>query len=112
MSTKYGVLHAHIGLALLIGTRVCDSACRALILAFVTAWTFPLIDCIGVLATNTLFALIAWLGYGCVSSLILHFRIELSSSSAVFTMILFTIKYGDRMRAWVDIGYTTSRDTC
>ncbi|KAM5536391.1 hypothetical protein V8D89_009930 [Ganoderma adspersum] len=66
-------------------------ACRALILAFVTAWTFPLINSIGVLATNSLFALIAWVGYG---------------------MILFTIKYGDRMRAWVDIGYTTSRDTC
>ncbi|PIL33144.1 MFS general substrate transporter [Ganoderma sinense ZZ0214-1] len=66
-------------------------ACRALILAFATAWTFPLINTIGVLATNTLLALIAWLGYG---------------------MILFTIKYGDHMRAWVDIGYTTSRDTC
>ena len=65
MSTEQGV-HSHIGLALLIGTRVCNSACRALILAFVTAWTFPLIDSIGVLATNTLFAVIAWLGYGYV----------------------------------------------
>ena len=58
--------HGRIGMALLIVLFMCNSACRALILAFVTAWTFPLIDSIGVLATNTLFALIAWLGYGYV----------------------------------------------
>ncbi|KAI1791618.1 MFS general substrate transporter [Ganoderma leucocontextum] len=66
-------------------------AFRAAILAFITAGTLPLIDSIGVAATNALSALVAWLGFG---------------------MIFFTIRYGDRMRAWVDIGYTTSRDNC
>ena len=86
-----------------------DSACRALILAFVTAWTFPLINSIGVTATNTLFAIVAWLGYGCVCNTSCG---VFTLSSMLFRMILFTIRYGDRMRAWVDIGYTTSRDTC
>ena len=73
VSTRYGA-YGRIGTALLIVTRVCNSACRALILAFVTAWTFPLIDSIGVLATNTLFAAIAWLGYGYVQFLNDEFR--------------------------------------
>ncbi|TBU29305.1 MFS general substrate transporter [Dichomitus squalens] len=72
-------------------TMAASSSFRALIAAFVTAGTLPLIESIGVTATNALFAFIAWLGLG---------------------LILLTIRYGDRMRAWQDIGYTTTRDTC
>nr|VWO96054.1 Efflux pump FUB11 (Fusaric acid biosynthesis protein 11) [Ganoderma boninense] len=64
---------------------------RALVAAFATAGMLPLIDTVGVVATNALFALVAWMG---------------------FASILLTIRYGARMRAWVDIGYTTSRDRC
>ncbi|KAI1785644.1 MFS general substrate transporter [Ganoderma leucocontextum] len=72
-------------------SMAASSSFRALVAAFVTAGMLPLINAIGVAATNALFALIAWLGFG---------------------MILLTIRYGYRMRAWVDIGYTTSRDRC
>ena len=65
------------------------SAFRSLIVAFTTAGILPLINTIGVVATDTLFAAIAWLGYG---------------------MFVLTIRYGDRMRAWVDVGYSTVRN--
>ncbi|KAI0806691.1 MFS general substrate transporter [Fomes fomentarius] len=64
-------------------------AFRALIIALITAVMLPLINTIGVTATDTLFALFAWAGFG---------------------LILLTIRYGDRMRAWVDVGYSTVRD--
>ncbi|KAI0713732.1 MFS general substrate transporter [Earliella scabrosa] len=70
-------------------TMAASASFRALIIAFTTAGMLPLINTIGVTATDTLFAVIAWLGFG---------------------MILLTIRYGDRMRAWVDVGYSTARD--
>lgn len=42
------------------------SAFRALIIAFTTAGILPLIDKIGITATDTLFAIVAWLGFACV----------------------------------------------
>ena len=44
------------------------SSFRALIIAFTTAGMLPLINTIGVTATDTMFAVIAWMGFGCVSA--------------------------------------------
>ncbi|EIW61021.1 MFS general substrate transporter [Trametes versicolor FP-101664 SS1] len=70
-------------------TMAASGSFRAMIIACVTAFILPLINAVGVAATGAIFAAIAWLGFG---------------------MFLLTIKYGDRMRAWVDVGYSTVRD--
>ncbi|KAI0781543.1 MFS general substrate transporter [Trametes elegans] len=70
-------------------TMAASGSFRALIIALITAAILPTINALGVAATGALFAGIAWLGFG---------------------LILLTIKYGDRMRAWVDVGYSTVRD--
>ncbi|PIL33166.1 MFS general substrate transporter [Ganoderma sinense ZZ0214-1] len=72
-------------------SMAASSSFRALVAAFATAGMLPLINAVGVVATNALFALVGWLG---------------------FASIVLTIRYGDRMRAWADIGYTTSTDRC
>ncbi|KAG2348032.1 MFS general substrate transporter [Suillus weaverae] len=61
------------------------TAFRAIILAPVTAAVLPSIEMLGLVATNGIATMIAILGYG---------------------LIVLTIRYGDRMRAWVDVGYT------
>jgi len=61
------------------------TAFRAVILAPVTAAVLPSIETFGVAVTNGMATLLALLGYG---------------------LIALTIRYGDRMRAWVDVGYT------
>ncbi|KAG1737898.1 major facilitator superfamily domain-containing protein [Suillus paluster] len=61
------------------------TAFRAIILAPVTAAVLPSIEMLGVAGTNGIATVIAIFGYG---------------------LIVLTIRYGDRMRAWVDVGYT------
>jgi hypothetical protein len=70
------------------------------------AGILPLINLIGVAATNTLSAFLALLGFG------LGFALIFSSISNMFLIRLlwFTIRYGDRMRAWVDVGYSTAEN--
>ncbi|KAI0648497.1 MFS general substrate transporter [Trametes meyenii] len=70
-------------------TMAASGAFRGLIISLITTIILPTINTIGIAATGGLFAGIAWLGFG---------------------LILLTIKYGDRMRAWVDVGYSTVRD--
>ncbi|KAH7890112.1 major facilitator superfamily domain-containing protein [Phlebopus sp. FC_14] len=62
------------------------TAFRSLLLAPVSAMVIPFIERFGVAATNGMAALLALLG---------HF------------LIWLTIRYGDRMRAYVDVGYQT-----
>ncbi|KAG1846603.1 major facilitator superfamily domain-containing protein [Suillus subalutaceus] len=61
------------------------TAFRAIILAPVTAAVLPSIEMLGVAGTNGIATVIALVGYG---------------------LIVLTIRYGGRMRAWVDVGYT------
>ncbi|KAG1887369.1 major facilitator superfamily domain-containing protein [Suillus subluteus] len=68
-----------------IGVSCKLVAFRAIILAPVTAAVLPSIETLGLVATNNIATMIAILGYG---------------------LIVLTIRYGDRMRAWVDVGYT------
>ncbi|KIM80026.1 hypothetical protein PILCRDRAFT_822850, partial [Piloderma croceum F 1598] len=62
---------------------------RSLVLALATTAILPLINHIGVLGTNAIAAGLAWIGFG---------------------MLWAVIRYGDRMRAWVDVGYSTVED--
>ncbi|KAL0950900.1 hypothetical protein HGRIS_007659 [Hohenbuehelia grisea] len=68
-------------------TMAACQGSRALILAASVSLIIPSINTLGVLATNTISALLAWVGFG---------------------MIWACIKYGDRMRAWIDVGYSTA----
>ncbi|KAJ7669655.1 MFS general substrate transporter [Mycena rosella] len=60
---------------------------RAVFLAAAVAGILPSIERNGVLATNAIGAGIGWAG---------------------FLAIWLVIRYGDRMRAWIDIGYSTA----
>jgi len=62
---------------------------RALLLAFATTVIMPSINYIGVLGTDMIAAGLAWIG---------------------FWMLWAVIQYGDSMRAWIDVGYSTIED--
>ncbi|KAJ7908793.1 MFS general substrate transporter [Mycena leptocephala] len=62
---------------------------RSLFLAFVVAGILPSIERYGVLVTDAIGAGIAWAG---------------------FLAIWLVIRYGDRMRAWIDVGYSTQEN--
>ncbi|KAF8638900.1 hypothetical protein AX17_001951 [Amanita inopinata Kibby_2008] len=66
-----------------------NSGCRALLLSLSTAAILPLINKYGVAFTNALFAAIALVA---------------------FVMLRLTIHYGEQMRGWVDVGYSTLND--
>ncbi|KAF4578254.1 hypothetical protein EYR40_001585 [Pleurotus pulmonarius] len=60
---------------------------RSLVMAVAIAGVFPMIGAFGVAKTYTAVALLAWVGFG---------------------ILWATVRYGDRMRAWVDMGYSTA----
>ncbi|KAJ6524044.1 major facilitator superfamily domain-containing protein [Mycena capillaripes] len=62
---------------------------RSLFLTLVIAGILPSIERNGVLATDAIAAGFAWAG---------------------FIAVWLVIRYGDRMRAWIDIGYSTQAD--
>lgn len=66
-----------------------NMACRNLIVAFTVGFIIFSINTFGLLATFIGSAVIAWVGFG---------------------LVLLVIRYGDRMRAWVDLGFTTEEE--
>jgi len=66
-----------------------NSALRAVLVALAVAATLPMIDAYGILVTNALCAILVWIS---------------------FVGLCYTIKYGEQMRAWVDVGYSTAED--
>lgn len=64
-------------------------AFRAFIIAIATAWILPFINEFGVVPVNACSAILGWIGFGLLWS---------------------TIQYGEEMRAWVDIGYSTTQN--
>ncbi|KAI0046836.1 MFS general substrate transporter [Auriscalpium vulgare] len=82
-SSTYYVDIAHTQSAEIIAVT---SAVRGTLVALATAAVLPLINAIGFLQTTAISAALVWLGAG---------------------GMWMIIRYGDRMRAWVDIGYTT-----
>ncbi|KLO19712.1 MFS general substrate transporter [Schizopora paradoxa] len=63
---------------------------RGILLAMITTVILPSINSIGVLSTNAICAALAWIGA---------------------LLMWITIKYGDRMRAYIDVGYSTISTT-
>ncbi|KXN87018.1 putative transporter AQR1 [Leucoagaricus sp. SymC.cos] len=68
----------------------CNTGFRSFLLTFAIAGVMPMMDAYGMLFTNTISALLAWIG---------------------FVLLAMTVKYGEQMRAWVDVGYSTAADT-
>jgi hypothetical protein len=66
-----------------------SAAIRSLIISAATALVIPSIELIGVAWTNIIAAIFALIGQG---------------------IIFLMIRYGDRMRAVVDVGYTTEEN--
>ncbi|KAI0353918.1 MFS general substrate transporter [Trametes cingulata] len=67
-----------------------STAVRQFCLALAAAGILPLIEIVGVAAADAIFAVLSWIG---------------------FLLIVLTIRYGDRMRAWVDVGFSTTPDS-
>ncbi|KAG2744938.1 MFS general substrate transporter [Suillus brevipes Sb2] len=80
---SYNVDVVHTQSAEITAANVCV---RSLILSIVTALVIPSIEHVGVARTNIIVAILALLGQG---------------------IIFLTIRYGDRMRASVDVGFST-----
>ncbi|KZP06003.1 MFS general substrate transporter [Athelia psychrophila] len=70
-------------------SMAANTGARSLLLALATTAILPAVEHIGVVWTDALAAVLGWVA---------------------FALIWFTIRYGDRMRAWVDIGYSTADD--
>jgi hypothetical protein len=84
-------------------------ASRSLILSAVTALVIPSIERVGVAWTDIIAAVLAVIGQGWVS--LFHRKIwdaDMEPLQIFFRRIVFlTIRYGDRMRASIDIGFST-----
>ncbi|KAG1769032.1 major facilitator superfamily domain-containing protein [Suillus occidentalis] len=80
---SYNVDVVHTQSAEITAANVCV---RSLILSIATALVIPSIEHVGVARTNIIVAILALLGQG---------------------IIFLTIRYGDRMRASVDVGFST-----
>jgi len=65
------------------------SALRNCIIALATASYLPLINSVGVLATDAIAASAAWMS---------------------FVLLWITIHYGSRMRAWIDVGFSVESE--
>ncbi|KAF5349682.1 hypothetical protein D9756_008813 [Leucocoprinus leucothites] len=62
-----------------------NSGLRAFLLSFAVAGILPMINAYGIVLTNLISALLAWAGLG---------------------LLVIIIKHGERMRKWVDVGYS------
>jgi len=62
-------------------------AFRAFFLSIAVSVILPMIETYGLIVTNAVSALLAWIGFG---------------------LLWFTIKYGDRLRGVVDVGFSTA----
>uniref|UniRef100_A0A8H8CHZ4 Major facilitator superfamily (MFS) profile domain-containing protein n=1 Tax=Psilocybe cubensis TaxID=181762 RepID=A0A8H8CHZ4_PSICU len=66
-----------------------NSGLRSFIVAGGIAIVLPMINCFGIVVTNSVFALVAWL---------------------TLILLCVVINYGDRLRAWVDVGFVSVDD--
>ncbi|KAF8519615.1 MFS general substrate transporter [Hysterangium stoloniferum] len=62
-----------------------SSAFRNVICAVACAGVLPMINSVGIIPTNAVAAIFVWIGFG---------------------LLCLSIRYGDPLRAWLDIGYT------
>ncbi|KAF5367306.1 hypothetical protein D9757_010098 [Collybiopsis confluens] len=71
-------------------SMAANSGFRSLLISAALAIFMTLLDKIGLVWTNAIVAILAWFGFG---------------------LLWLTVRYGEQMRAWVDIGYTTIENT-
>lgn len=67
-----------------------NNGTRSVILSFAVAGIMPTIDVYGVFMTSIFSALLAWIGFG---------------------LLWLTIRYGETMRNWCDVGFSTAETT-
>ncbi|KAJ3478564.1 hypothetical protein NLI96_g9669 [Meripilus lineatus] len=83
-SYNVDVLHSHSA-----EVTAANMAFRGAIISLTSAFVIPAVETIGITATDTIAAILGWISFGLLWSV---------------------IKYGDRMRAYVDIGFSTAKD--
>ncbi|KAJ4482506.1 MFS general substrate transporter [Lentinula aciculospora] len=71
-------------------SMAANNGLRSLLISILLAALMPMLSSIGLVWTNAVSALLAWLGFG---------------------LLWCTIRYGEQMRSWIDVGYTTIEDT-
>ncbi|KAJ3988360.1 MFS general substrate transporter [Lentinula detonsa] len=71
-------------------SMAANNGLRSLLIAILLAALMPMLDNIGLAWTNAVSALLAWIG---------------------FALLWCTIRYGEQMRSWVDVGYTSIEDS-
>lgn len=76
-------------------------------MSILIAGILPMVNTVGVAATDAVAAVFAWVGFLYVVSHVC----DVYPSSCFWCRILWlTIQYGDRMRHWVDVEYLTEED--
>ena len=86
---------------------LCARAFRSTLVSGAVIGILPAINTFGVLATNTAVALLCWIGFTYVFLPPLRSTLSGGADLGFDRFTLSTIKYGDRMRAWVDLGFST-----
>ncbi|KAJ4496983.1 MFS general substrate transporter [Lentinula lateritia] len=71
-------------------SMAANNGLRSLLISLLLAALMPMLDSIGLVWTNVISALLAWVGFG---------------------LLWCTIRYGEQMRSWIDVGYTTIDET-
>ncbi|KAK0444615.1 MFS general substrate transporter [Desarmillaria tabescens] len=70
-------------------SMAANNALRSLFMSVLIAGILPMVNTVGVVATDAIAAAFAWVG---------------------FLILWLTIQYGDRMRHWVDVEYSTVQE--
>ncbi|TFK35473.1 major facilitator superfamily domain-containing protein [Crucibulum laeve] len=70
-------------------SMAANTGFRSIMMSVAIAGILPMIETYGVVVTNTCAAILGWIGFG---------------------LLWLTIRYGESMRAWVNIGYSTAEN--
>ena len=82
------------------------SILRSVLGAATTAVTLPMIDAYGAAVTYFLCSILIWIAYGYVFVLEIKYTLTMVS----YSVLCHIIKYGDEMRAKIDIGFPAVED--
>ena len=83
------------------------SALRSVLVALAVAATLPMINTFGILVTHAVCAVLVWLSFVYVVVL----KKKKKGKEKLMTSysgLCYIIKYGDQLRAWVDVGFSTA----
>ena len=83
------------------------SALRAVLVALAVAATLPMINAYGILVTNALCAVLVWISF--VYVIVLKKK-RMLIMNVFDSGLCYVIKYGDQMRAWIDVGFSTAEN--